>query len=260
MNTDHDPESEEYGLFISGDGLRATDAPWRLGDYAVELPLSVSQLAELASNHKLEPSILQKLSKHLGYVLNPSDNIHLVPASRSRGKKRSADDLSYSAAQIGAVSTRLEEILDRLATLTIDTVDESPDLINYDLMLEQLERAYLAATEVRTALEGFAKRPELFLKLEPVDRRVLHDRRRSEVLGAIFQAWVEAGRKISFTTDPLTSKRGGALVLFAQDVCALLTDPPTQISGEAIAKQIIKSGRAYRPMSEWLSVFIDPEN
>jgi hypothetical protein len=257
MSTGDEPDWEEYGLFIGADGLRATDLPWRLGDYTEQLPLSDSQIEGLAASHKLDPSILQALSQRLGYVLNPSQNIHVVRASRSKGKMRASDDLNYCKAQLKTTTARMEEVFNRLANLTMDTDGNSPLLLGYSNMLELLERAHLAMIEGQTALQEIAKRPELFLKLEPVDRRVLHDRRRNDVLSAIFQAWVETGRKVSFTTDPVTSKRGGPLVMFTQDVCAKLTDPPTEIGGETIAKLIVKQGKHYRPMAEWLSVFHD---
>jgi hypothetical protein len=255
MQSGDDPDCSDFGLFIGADGLRATDAPWRLGDYSKRVPLTEGQLAELATTHSLDPSVLQELAKRLSYVLNPDANIHVVPTSRSKGRKQATADLSNADAQLTDMATRLQAVVDRLTQLTMDCDDGSPHSADYVQVLEQLERTHDAILDSQRALEWFVKRPELFLKLEPLDKRNLHDRRRDEVLGAIFQAWVEAGRKVSFTTDPVTSKRGGALVTFAQEVCAMLTDPPTQIGSETIAKLISKKGKNYRPMAHWLSVF-----
>lgn len=97
------------------------------------------------------------------------------------------------------------------------------------------------------------------MKWAPLDRRNLKDRRRDEVLGEIFQAWVNCGRTITFTTDAITSKRRGELIDFSQAVCLCLTDPPTEIKSETIAKFILARGKWYRPnpellIAEWLSV------
>jgi hypothetical protein len=255
MQSDDDLNWGDHSLFIAADGLRATDAPWRLGDYSTQGPLTAAQVAELATTHSLDPSVLQELVKRMSYVLNPNANIHVVPTSLSKGRKRAAAHLSDADAQLTDMASRLEAVVDRLTRLTMDCDDGSPHSADYVQVLEQLERTHGAILDSKRALEWFVKRPELFLKLEALDKRNLHDRRRDEVLGVIFQAWVDAGRKVSFTTDPVTSKRGGAFVQFAQEVCAMLTDPPTQIASETIAKLISKKGKNYRPMARWLSVF-----
>lgn len=259
MQSDDDPDWSDFGLFIGADGLRATDAPWRLKDHGPSGPLSGEQIDGLAKSYGLEPSAVAELSRRLGYVLNPNQNIHVVAASRQNGRKVALAHLQDAAKQLDLMMSRLGVISERLGSLAMETDNGYEHSPAYSQMLDRLEATLQSLTECQPELAEFLRQPERFLKLEPSDKRQLYDQRRNEVLGSVFQTWVDAGRKLSFTTDPVTSKRSGALVEFSQEVCLLLTDPPTLISGETIAKLISKKAKYYRPMSEWVSVLKAPE-
>lgn len=255
MQSDDDLNCSDFGLFIGADGLRATDAPWRLEGYGPSGPFSGEQIEGLAKRYGLEPSAVAELSRRLGYVLNPERNIHFVPASRQNGRKLALAHLQDAAKQLDLMASRLGIMIERLGSLTMEIDDGDAHSPAYSRMLDRFEDIFQSLTACQPELAEFLQQRERFIKLEPSDRRDLYDQRRNEVLGSVFQTWVDAGRKLSFTTDPLTSKRSGALVEFSQELCLLLTDPPTLISGETIAKLISKRAKYYRSMSEWLSVF-----
>jgi hypothetical protein len=126
-------------------------------------------------------------------------------------------------------------------------------------MLRNLESSLKALAQAERTLQSLSGQPGALVRWEPLDKRELRDRRRDQVLGAIFQFWVDAGRKITFTTDPTTSKRRGEIVEFSQALCLLLTDPPTEIAAETIVKCIREKGKSYQPTPDWAKRFPTPE-
>lgn len=261
--TDDDP-SDEFGAFIGGDGHRLTDAPWRLQAYDQSGPLSASQISELAEQYGLEPDQLGGLSKQLGHLLNSSANIHVIPASRSKARQAAKSNVAFARKQLTAMRSKLSAVIERLSSLTSEDDDddddgESPYSQQYAKMLTDLQSGLESVRQAEASLKSLDGSPAALAKWEPLDKRDLYDRRRDEVLRAIFQFWVDGGRKLSFTTDPLTSKRHGELVSFAQALCTYLTDPPTEIAAETIVKKIREKGKSYQPTPEWARRFPTPE-
>lgn len=79
---------------------------------------------------------------------------------------------------------------------------------------------------------------DLAIYTEHPDKRRTYDIRREIVCTGIFNVWDEAGRPLSFTTDPITSRRGGPLPEFVNTVVACITEPSSTLSGEAIRTEI----------------------
>lgn len=259
-DTNDDPP-EDFSDFISGDGHRVTDAPWRLQAYGPAGPLSASQIADLAHRFGLEADALGKLSGHLGFVLNPAANVHVIPASRSRARAAAKAEITSARKQLTAIKGKLRSVIERLSSLTSDgDYDEGPHTPAYARLLADLENGLQLLGQAHYVLEDPNGPTGGLVRWEPLDRRKLSDRRRDEVLHTIFQFWVDQGRKITFTTDPLTSKRGGELVHFIQAVCLLMTDPATEISAETIVKRIMEKGKIYLPTPDWARSFPTPED
>lgn len=66
------------------------------------------------------------------------------------------------------------------------------------------------------------------------DKRRARDVRRNIVCTSIFNSWDESGRKLSYSTDPLTSERGGRLFDFVNAVVECISDPPSHLNGETV--------------------------
>ena len=244
--------ADDFGVFIGGDGRRATDAPWRLQAYDPAGPLSAPQIADLARRFGLEVDALGKLSERLGFVLNPAANIHVIPASRSSARAAAEAGISDARRQLTVIQSTLSKVIERLSLLTSEhDENERPHTHIYAKMLANLEDGSKSLGQAQAILEAPDVPASGLVRWEPLDRRELSDRRLYEVLGALFQFWVDHGRKISYTTDPVTSKRGGELVHFAQAVCLLLTDPATEINAETIVKRIREKGKTYQPTPDW---------
>lgn len=78
-----------------------------------------------------------------------------------------------------------------------------------------------------------AKEEQVFYTGMP-DKRLTTDIRRTIVCVTIFNFWDEAKRKLTYTTAPATSERGGELIDFVNAVVLCMTDPPCRLSGEVI--------------------------
>jgi hypothetical protein len=260
MTGTDDNTSDEFGVFIGADGQRLTDAPWRLQAFDQAGPLSASQIADLARRFGLEVEALGKLSERLGYVLNPSTNVHVIPASRSSARAAAEADISDARRQLTVIQSTLSKVIGRLSLLTLEhDDDESPHTPIYAEMRTNLEDGLKSLGQAQAILEAPDGPMGRLVRWEPLDRRELSDRRRNEVLDRLSQFWFDQGRKVSFTTDPLTSMRGGDLVLFAQAVCLLLTDPATEIPAETIVKRIREWGKNCRPTPDWALRFPTPD-
>lgn len=261
MADKNDDPPEGFSNFINGDRHRLTDAPWRLRAYGPAGPLSASQIADLARRFGLEIDALEKLSERLGFILNPSANIHVITASRSRARAAAKAEIAFARKQLTAIKDKLSSVIERLSSLTPeDDYDESPYTPSYTKLLAELEHGLQVLGHAHSVLHDPDGPTSVLLRWQPLDRRELSDRRRNEVLHTISLLWIDQGREITFTTDPVTSKRGGELVHFAQAVCLLLTDPATEISAETIVKRIREKGKTYRPTPDWARRFPTPED
>lgn len=258
--TENADDDDDFSVFIRGDRLRSTSAPWRLKDYADDGPLDEAQISELSQRFGVEAATLRKLSTRLGFALNPSANPHLVATSRRKSQASALDELADAQRHLGSIERRLVDMIKSLSQLTDGdwfSVERYPTA--FGDMLHRLEASLDGLRQSKGVVEEYLASPGAVMKWAPLDRRNLTDRRRDDVLGAIFQSWVDCGRTITFTTDPVTSRRQGELIDFSQAVCLCLTDPPTEIKSETIAKTILARGKWYRPnpermITEWLSV------
>lgn len=62
--------------------------------------------------------------------------------------------------------------------------------------------------------------------------------RRTVLCVTIFNLWLDLGRTISYTTDPVSQQRTGPLIEFVRDIIFCLSDPATRHNGEAIKREI----------------------
>lgn len=262
---DPDPDSDpddfpfdayENGIFLRGDGWRVT-APWKLQAYDRAGPLTDAQIDDLAAAFDLDRALLRALSRSLGTGLDPGQNIYVVPISRTTATRRATADLAVAKKNMKTALARLDEALDRLMTLWPEDVPDGDDVKQYRRILERMDEHTVGLRAVEADLAAMTASPGRFLKMTPEDKRLLRDRRRDAVLHAVFQTWVDAGRTVGFTTDPITSERHGQLIDFAQGVVACVTDPPTPLAGEAIAREILKSGKSVRPTAEWMAEWME---
>jgi hypothetical protein len=155
MGAANDDSADEFSAFIGGDGHRVTDAPWRLQAYDLAGPLSTSQIADLSHRFGLENVALSKLSGHLGFVLNPSANVHVIPTSRSKARAAAKAEIASARKQLTAIEDKLSLVIERLSSLTAeDDNGESPHTPAYTKLLAGLENGLQLLGQTQAILEA----------------------------------------------------------------------------------------------------------
>lgn len=221
----------ENSLFIAADGF-SSSVPWKVQRYRVDGPLTDEQISSIAAEFALGSDDLRKLSGYLGIALHPSQN--LVSITRSIAVARASKEIQRARNEIETAIRVVNSAILRLERVQSDS--QQTMLVPLKASLGQLSIA-------RSEIEKGSKRPHEVLLIAPDDKRRLHDRRREDVLRALFRFWKDAGHKLTFTTNPLTSERRGTLIAFVNAVVACVTEPPSSLKSETIVAELRKFPR-----------------
>jgi len=85
--------------------------------------------------------------------------------------------------------------------------------------------------------------------VQPRDKRSVSDDRRISLIESCCYIWLDAGRKLTFTTrpdKPSSEQREGELIRFIQTVVGMVTKPMSQIPGETLRSDIELVRRRFR--------------
>jgi hypothetical protein len=230
----------ENGLFIAADEF-SSSVPWKVQKYGVDGPLTDEQISFITAEFALEFDDLRKLSGSLGIALHPSQN--LIPISRSIAAARAAKEVQRARSEIETAIKVVNRAIWRLES--VQSVSGSPDeapRLQQALVLP-LKASLGQLSVARSKIEEGSKHPNEMLLIAPDDKRRLRDRRRELVIRALFRFWMNAGNKLTFTTDTLTSERRGPLIGFVNAVVACVTDPPSTLYSETIVVELRKFAR-----------------
>jgi hypothetical protein len=234
-------DQHEHGLFIGADEF-SSSVPWKVGKYGKTGPFDDEQINTIAVKFDLRIDDLRRLSGYLGIVLHPSQN--LTSISRSKAAARAAKEVQRAYKEIESAITGVNSAIVRLERVQPDSGDPAAAVERFrQAMILPLKISLGQLGAAREGIDEVFKGSQGALLIAPDDKRRLHDRRRELVLRAIFRFWANAGRKLTFTTDPLTSERHGPLIDFANAVVACVTDPPGTLKAEAIVAEIRKFPR-----------------
>jgi hypothetical protein len=234
----HKMSQLDQSLFIAADGFRSS-VHWKVRKYERAGPLSSEQINSISAKFDLEAGDLRKLSVSLGIALHPTQN--LISISRSRAAARAAKELQHAHKDVETAVASVKKAIRRLECLT--DLDE----LGSDGRPQQIPRLLKASlaqlNDAHTEIEALCKSRQPPLLIAPDDKRHFRDHRRELVVKVLLHFWADAGRKLTFTTDPLTSERRGALIDFVNAVILCVTDPPAALKAETIVAEI----RAFRP-------------
>ncbi|WP_026758873.1 hypothetical protein [Sediminimonas qiaohouensis] len=90
--------------------------------------------------------------------------------------------------------------------------------------------------------------------VRPLDKRKVADDRRLSVVESCCYIWLDAGRKLTFTTraDKLKpeQQREGELIRFIQTAVSMVTTPTCEVSGETLRRDIELTRRRFRRRGE----------
>lgn len=220
--------------------------PWRLreGKPSPNGALNHQQLQALGDAYGFMPDQMLDLSRRIDIGLSRELQIASPELSEVR-QRRGRHELQTLVKRLSSASKALADAETILEPVSVRNLYAyvgvpNPERAHRDA-LKQAENAITAALSFYLV----AAREDLAFYTAHPDKRQVHDIRREIVCTGIFNAWEDAGRRLSFTTDPITSERGGPLLEFVNAVVECITDPPTRLTGETIKTEIkrYKGGR-----------------
>ena len=204
--------------------------PWRLRDTrpTSDGALTADQMSLLGQKFGFDPAAMRELSQRVDIGLSKElsmTQLELRPIKIAKG----VTELQAAIKALVAAELKLFQAGEKLQYLTIPAPAE--------LNLESLVSSHREITQFRKKLE-FLERHRWVSYISNPDKRRTKDVRRCIVCTGIFNVWDEGGRKLSYSTDPETSERGGRLVEFVNAVVECITDPPSRLRGEAIKAEL----------------------
>jgi hypothetical protein len=217
---------------------------WKLIDerHSENGVLCAVDIQEIAIAHELDANRLQLVSRKQLGVFRRDLSVGL--------KAETMRALAADRQTVGAKKVRRANDLLRMALSKLTDAQKQLENVQFSAPYSFLGRdnpldARLAEFEVLVAsLEDFTnflsamERAKLSRAKGTPDARKVSDVRRNFLCIDLFNLWLEHGRSLTFTTDPLTSERTGKLIDFVNDVVMRLTDPPQKLSGEAIRREL----------------------
>lgn len=246
--------SSAKGLLIARCELDGTEmqksthdtVPWRLREGRPPLngALEHQQMHALGEAYGFMPDQMLDLSRRIDIGL--SRELHITsPELNDVRQRRGQVELKTVLKRLSSASKTLADAKTILEAVRVRNLYTHVGMPNPEL--EHREILDEAEKGIKEALSFYAiaARDDLAFYTAHPDKRQVYDIRREIVCTGIFNVWEDAGRALSFTTDPITSKRGGPLLDFVNAVVEYITDPPTRLSGEAIKTEIkrYKRGR-----------------
>lgn len=228
----------DHGIFISADGF-SSSVPWKVRKYGKRGPLADEQINSIAAEFALGVEDLRRLSGSLGLELHPIRN--LISISRSTAAARAAKEVQRARKEVETAIAAVNRAILRLECVQPNPPGGADSAERFQqVMVLPLKASLRQLGAARREINEISKTLQAALLIAPDDKRRLHDRRRESVLRAIFHFWANAGRKLTFTTDPLSSERRGPLIDFVNAVVACVTDPPGTLKAETIVAEIRK--------------------
>lgn len=230
----------DYSIWLSVDGIN-TSAPWRLGSYGDDGALSDSDVSELAERFKLSATLLQTLSQQLGYCLDVDSEVNLVRIKRSKAIERADKELAKAAKvakELQVAAAKLTMLLTPLSGQFAQSKEDTALLLAAKVQSDEVSKKVAAAI---TALQTVRDTPGAAAVMSPFNKVYVWDKRRQYVVENCASIWREAGRPVTLTTKhdaKAGKKRMGQLYDFIQAVVVKLTEPPRELSGETIRKDL----------------------
>ncbi|MEH6647573.1 hypothetical protein [Sulfitobacter sp.] len=210
-------------------------APWRLrdGKPTEEGALKRDEILELRDQFGLDVTALRRLSRKLDMALSKElhiTQVELGPARIDRGVR----ELQLAIKELNAVEKKLLKVGTILQGVKFKNMYGHTGMPNPATQrLAGFAANQQKISDFREYLAVMAREAQVFYKGMP-DKRLTSDLRRIIVTTSTFNFWDEVGRKLTYTTAPKMSERGGELIDFVNAVVMRMTDPACRLSGEVI--------------------------
>ena len=239
-------------MFITSDEA-FNSTPWRKTKFVRRTKferggvLTTEQVQEVAQQFQIDLDVVESMSNYLEFCLDTEANPLVIHMSREIAAKRASTEIAKALAETAVAAQKLKQASERLNKLYTGgslSADGAQRLETLKLVVVDTHRH---AAEAYQELGSLAKLPNVALVLAYTNRGPIRDLRRKCVIHFLFQLWVGAGRKLTWTGDVGVegAGRSGALIDFVNAVVVCITDPPTSLSGHTIVSDL----RAYQSLS-----------
>lgn len=187
----------------------------------------------LAGRHAVPYEQLLKFSQEIHSYLRPGFDPELPehrPAKIPKGGREALKAIKHLAAAKREIE-RAQAVLDQLTFKNMFSHTGMPNPA--DQYRKDLANAADAVSKFENYVGVMERRGFVVFKATP-DARAIRDIRREAICFKVFGLWSALERPLTYTTDPLTSRRGGKLFAFIQDVVSCVTEPMTILSDAAL--------------------------
>ncbi|WP_442582058.1 hypothetical protein ACSBOB_08855 [Mesorhizobium sp. ASY16-5R] len=213
--------------------------PWRLreGPATCQGALTEAHIVLLSATHEIGTDTLCELSKKLDGALSRQLNM-TEPEFADKRADKGTREAKKALHHLGSVEKDLARALEIFRSLRFKNpfahVGMPDPFVGH---VAELEKAEESVKKFRTSAAAMARNGLISFKPNP-DKRLIRDVRRQIVCTSIFNCWEEIGGKLTYTTDPITSERGGPLFEFANGVVECITEPPSRLSGSTMRSEL----------------------
>ncbi|WP_209835247.1 hypothetical protein [Ruegeria sp. HKCCE3926] len=210
---------------------------WGIWNYGPEGALKDAMKSDLAIRFSVERSKLDDLSQRLAFALAP-DTVKTSVVTIVKQIEKGPEQLEAFLQDLRRAEHYLKKASQGFSNLHIDypNAGQRADDPN-EFWRRMFHNAVTTVEHIDHSLTRSAGKHSAHTLDEP-DKRRARDERRTIVLRQIFEFWERIGRRVSYSTDGITSERRGPLVDFVNTIVPLLSDPPATISGETIRSEI----------------------
>lgn len=236
----------ERRAFVDAEGLNAT-VGWRRIRADIDICLTGEALEDLAARFDFPAAELRRFDTDLAIALDPEHRPGHAALDLKKAATRARKSGKIMGEQLGRAMDEVDEAHLLLDDLDSDPLQHGAARRRLRLLQEKMFAAHEALSDLRAEARWVAENGDgALLEVTPSDLRQIADLRRRHVLDCIFTFWGRSGRPLTVTTDGVTFERRGALIDFTQAVVVQVTEPPAQLHGETIRKDLERHRKASR--------------
>ncbi|MES0828482.1 hypothetical protein [Ruegeria sp. SCP11] len=210
---------------------------WNVQNYGPQGALNDAMRADLSIRFDIKPCELEQLSQNLAFALAPG-TVKASILTIVKQMEKGPEQLEAILQDLRRAEHYLKKASQGFSNLRIDYPKAGQRADDPNMFWRGIfDNAMTIVEHINRNLTRSAGKYSSHT-LDAPDKRRTRDDRRSVVLWQIFEFWGCIGRRVSYSTDGVTSERRGPLVDFVNAVVPLLSNPPATISGETIRNEI----------------------
>ena len=210
--------------------------------------LTNAQTLKLSEDFGISEQYVQALSKSIAYPLSPEFFVGSV-VKVLKQQEKGAKELDILLTNIRQAEVRLAKAVAQIELIRIQFPNAGRGVEDPNTWLtDELNASFEKVQFIRGALERSTRKHDAYFIGDP-DKRTQRDDRQWSVIFAILDTWEASGRKETYTSDGVTSKRSGPLVSFTNAVVSYVTEPVMEIKGETV-RQALDIWRHFRALED----------